>query len=223
MQQSGENKLLQRCFVGECMPEEQAMIAYYTIYVGIMSQDLLAVQPNLDELRSRTVGAHIKTRKMIWPARIVTIAATIAILLGIGTLILSPDNNQPATFANDVNPGTDKAIVTLLNETKIKLSDARSSSLLNQLAIEIIKAEDSTLVYKVASKSNTSGYNTITTPKVGQYKIVLSDGTRLWLNAASSLSYNTLSKVGRGERKVNIVGEAYFEVQMVTSVIGRCI
>lgn len=224
MQQSGENKLLQKYSAGEYMPEEQAMIAHHIIYVGIMPRDLLAVQPDLDKLRLRlrTVGAHIKTRKIIWPARIVTAAAAIAILLGIATLVLSPYNNRPATYANAVNPGTDKAILALVNGTRINLSDARSISLLNQLAVEIIKAEDGSLVYNVASKLNTSGYNTITTTsKEGQYKIVLSDDTRGWLIAASRLFHSTSLKVDRGERKVNVLEEAYFEVNKVKSVIGR--
>lgn len=222
MQQSGENKLLQNYSAGEFMPEEQAMIVHYIIYVDIMPQNLLAMQPALDQLRSRTMGTHIRTREMIWTARIIIAAAAIAILLGIDSGILSPDNNQPAPYANDVNPGSDKAILTLGNETRINLSDARSSSLLNQLNVEIIKAEDGNLVYNVASKSNTSGYNTITTTsKDGQYKIVLSDDTRGWFNAASRLFHSTSLKVDRGERKVNVLGEACFEVYKVKSVIGR--
>lgn len=68
---------------------------------------------------------------------------------------------------------------------------------------------DRTLVYKVASKSNTSRYNTITTsttPKGGQYKIVLSDGIRIWRNAASSLTYSIAANLDRGERNMNVVG-----------------
>jgi transmembrane sensor len=213
MQQSGENKLLKRYQVGECMPEEQAMIAHDIIYVDVMQQNLLAMQPALDQLRSGTIRTHIKTREMIPPARIIVAAIAIAILLGIDAGILSPDNSQPAAYTKNVNPGLDKAILTLGNETRINLSEARSSSLLNQLAVEIIKAEDGNLVYNVASKSNTSRYNTIaTTAKGGQYKTVLSDDTRGWLNAASELFHNTSLKVYGGERKVNVLGDAYFEV-----------
>lgn len=218
MSQAGEHKLLQKYQAGECTPEEEAMIAHYIIFVSTTPQDLLAMQPDLDELRIRTVGlhiSHIKTKRMIRLARIAAVAASITIVLGVGALMFVPDkeHKQPAAYANDVDPGSDKAILTLANGTKINLSDARSGSLLKQSGIEIVKAEDGTLVYKVAaSRSNTSAYNTITTPKGGQYKIVLPDGTRVWLNAASSLSYHTSLKDGRGDRKVNLVGEAYFEV-----------
>lgn len=214
--------MLQKYQAGECTPEEQAMVEDYIIWVGITPQDLLEMEPDLDELRSEIVGPHInyiKTRKTIRFVRIAAVAASIAILLGVGTLIFAPHkiasdkDNEPTAYANDVDPGSDKAILTLANGTKINLSDARSGSLLSQSGIEIIKADDGTLVYKVAgSKSNTLAYNTITTPKGGQYKIVLPDGTRVWLNAASSLTYRTSLNDGRGERKVNLVGEAYFEV-----------
>lgn len=225
MSQAGELKLLQKYQAGECTPEEEAMIAHYIIFVNTTPQDLLAMQPDLNELRLRTVGPHIhriKTRKTVRFTRIAAVAASIAIVLGVGILLFAPKkNDQLATYPNDVDPGSDKAILTLANGTKINLSDARSGSLLSQSGIEIIKAKDGTLVYKVAaSKSNTSAYNTITTPKGGQYKIVLPDGTRVWLNAASSLSYRTSLNDGRGERKVNLVGEAYFEVSKLKSVIG---
>lgn len=226
MSQAGEHKLLQKYQAGECTPEEEAMIAHYIIFVSTTPQDLLAMQPDLDELRLRTVGlhiSHIKTKRMVRLGRIAAVAASIAIVLGIGSLMFAPDKEQkqPAAYVNDIDPGSDKAILTLANGTKINLSDVRTGSLLSQSGIEIIKAEDGTLVYKVAaSKSNTSAYNTITTPKGGQYKIVLPDGTRVWLNAASSLTYRTSLNNGRGERKVSLVGEAYFEVSKLKSVIG---
>lgn len=218
MSQAGEHKLLQKYQAGECTPEEEAMIAHYIIFVSTTPQDLLAMQPDLDELRLRTVGlhiSHIKTEKMVRLGRIAAVAASIAIVLGVGIVMFTPDKEQKqlAAYANDVDPGSDKAILTLANGTKINLSDVRTGSLLSQSGIEIIKAEDGTLVYKVAaSKSNASAYNTITTPKGGQYKIFLPDGTRVWLNAASSLSYRIAANIGRGERKVKLVGEAYFEV-----------
>lgn len=177
MQQSGDSKLLKNNQSGVCMPQQRVMTTHYIIHVDRMLQDLRAVQPNLDELKSRTSTAHIKTRKTIWPARILTAAASIAILLCIGTLVFTTDNNQPATYANDVNSGSDKAFLTLFNETKIKLSDTRSSSWLSRLSIEIEYAEDSILVFKEASNSNTLANNRTTTSKCSHYKNVLSDGT----------------------------------------------
>lgn len=181
MQQSGENKLLRKYHAGECIPEEQAMVAHHSIYAGIMPQNLLAMQPGPDGLRQRAARPHINLRKVIRFARVAAASPAFAILPGVGTLIFSTDKNLPAAYANNADHGSDKAVLVLLarvNGTRSNLSDARISSLLHQSGIEIIKSGYSTLVYKVASKSNTSGYNTITTttPKAGQYNIVLPDG-----------------------------------------------
>lgn len=201
----------------EPTPEEQAIKDYYDIYVNITPQDLLAMEPDLNELRLRTIGPHInhvRTAKTIWCGRMAVAAAIFIILSLVGTLFMTPDHNPPVNFANVVNPGTDKAILTLANGTKINLSVAKSGTLLKREGIEITKTEDGTLVYKIsASKSNASRYNTITTPRGGQYKIILSDGTKVWLNAASSLSYPASLNDGGKARRVKMSGEAYFEVK----------
>ena len=99
--------MIKKYQAGECTPEEKAMVENYIIYVGITPQDLLAMEPDLEELRSDTVGPHInyiKSRKIIRFAKIAAAAASITILLGVGTLIFAPDkNNQPEAYANDAN------------------------------------------------------------------------------------------------------------------------
>lgn len=222
MLQADVKKIIEKYQDGECTPEEQAFIEHYIIYVGITPDADLDFESDLDDLRSRIISTTIGTRnKRFWITRVASLAAAIAILLGIGTLIFAPDKSQPSVLVNDVDPGSDKAILTLANGTKINLSDAKSGALLNQSGIEIIKADDGTLIYKiVGAKSNTSEYNTITTPKGGEYKIILPDGTRVWLNAASSLKYSASLIEGGSERKVYLSGEAYFEVSKVKPVIG---
>jgi transmembrane sensor len=164
-------------------------------------------------LRSEALTTGAK--KMTLPLHhIIMIAAAITIAIIAGTwMLFFVESPAPAAYANDISPGTDTAILTLANGTKINLGDMKGGSLLNESGIEIIKVEDGTLVYKVVeSKSNILEYNTITTPKGGQYKIVLPDGTRVWLNAASSLTYRASLNTSFGERKVHLLGEAYFEV-----------
>lgn len=146
-----------------------------------------------------------------WLARIFVASDIISF---VSTLFIILNNYLPAAFTNEVDPGTDKAILTLANGTKINLSEVKNGSLLKRGGIEITKAEDGTLVYKITgSKSTAAGYNTITTPRGGQYKIILSDGTRVWLNAASSLSYPASLSSGVTVRQVRMSGEAYFEVK----------
>ena len=117
-------------------------------------------------------------------------------------------NNKPVT--HDVAPGGNKAILTLANGAKVVLNSVKNGNLGSQAGAMVIK-KDSLLSYK-AIKPNTSQvlYNTITTPNGGQYQLVLADGTKVWLNAASSLKFPT--QFDGKDRTVQLTGEAYFEV-----------
>ena len=111
----------------------------------------------------------------------------------------------PARDANDVLPGTNKAVLTLSDGKKVELDD-KGQQVINDgnLAIRI---SDGALAY---SKTDVVVYNTMTTPKGGQYKLNLPDGTTVWLNASSSITYPTAFP--GNTRAVAITGEAYFEV-----------
>lgn len=96
---------------------------------------------------------------------------------------------------------------------KISLTDAENGELAEQSGIKITKTADGQLVYNISNSDNSSqalSYNTIETPAGGQYQINLPDGTKVWLNSASSLRYPVLF-TGK-DRSVEITGEAYFEV-----------
>ncbi|HUC81115.1 MAG TPA: FecR domain-containing protein [Flavisolibacter sp.] len=115
-------------------------------------------------------------------------------------------------FKNDVLPGGEKAVLVLANGEKIILDSAGNGMLTEQGTAKIIKLENGQLRYNAAAgKGGEVVYNTIVTPRGGQYQIILPDETKVWLNASSSLRFPT-AFVGK-ERRVEISGEAYFEVE----------
>ncbi len=114
-------------------------------------------------------------------------------------------------FKSTIMPGGNKAILTLQDGSKIVLNDAKDGTLAQQGNAKIVKLATGQLVYdKTGSVPAKVLYNTMTTPRGGQYKLTLPDGTEVWLNAASSITYPT-AFVGN-ERNVSITGEVYFEV-----------
>jgi len=158
------------------------------------------------------------------PARVVKlpvsmrIAAAACILLALGVVLYkfkSGDKNTRIAQApvQDVMPGGNKAILTLSNGSTITLNNARNGVLSNQAGTIVTKTSSGQLVYRAVDEDHTetTAYNTITTPKGGQYTAVLSDGTKFMLDAASSIRYPV--RFGARERKVEITGQVYFEVK----------
>ncbi|HEY0669651.1 MAG TPA: FecR domain-containing protein [Sphingobacteriaceae bacterium] len=112
-----------------------------------------------------------------------------------------------------ISPGGNKAFLTLADGTKISLTDATKGEIAKQAGVQITKAKDGQLIYKALSVSVGSTEipsNTIETPRGGQYQVLLPDGSKVWLNAASSLTYPTRFK--GSTRTVKLNGEGYFEI-----------
>lgn len=143
-------------------------------------------------------------------------AAVLLILLGTGFSWWYRSANRVAVVADNTTraiiPGGNKAVLTLADGSTIVLDSARDGALGSQGNTRIIKLDSGRLAY-TASQGDANAapqYNTISTPRGGQYQVVLPDGSQVWLNAASSLRF-PVAFTGN-DRAVTLTGEAYFEV-----------
>jgi len=114
---------------------------------------------------------------------------------------------------NDVPPGGNKAVLTLANGHTILLDSTSKGLLTLQGGTQVINTKSGQLSYANRVEKHAPAaisYNTLTTPNGGQYVVVLPDGSRVWLDAASSLKYPTAFT--GNYREVQLTGEGYFEV-----------
>jgi transmembrane sensor len=162
---------------------------------------------------------HLQQRQKRFTFLRIAAAASIIGLILLGTFFwfnrdeqreVSQTEVRKNGYKNDVLPGGDKAILTLADGSTIVLDDAQNGALTQQGNTKVIKLGGKLAYDPAGSGSTEVVYNTISTPRGGQYQIELPDGSQVWLNAASSLRFPT-AFAGK-ERRVEISGEAYFEV-----------
>lgn len=117
-----------------------------------------------------------------------------------------------SNFKNDVAPGGNKAVLTLSDGSHVVLDSVGKGTIAAQGNAQVVKLGDGQLAYKsgVNEETVSLAYNTLTTPSAGQFQVTLPDGSKVWLNNASSLRY-PVTFSGK-TREVELNGEAYFEI-----------
>lgn len=229
-------RLIQKYMRGKASPEEEQFIeAYYESFdasgeqpqlhndeeKALLTQEMkAAIWQQIDAAEQAPL--HIPVVKRLWFR--MTMAAAVVVMVCIPVyyyIIKSPTPKQVAQTSkqpapqHDALPGGNKATLTLADGTIVDL-DSATNGTLNEQNNTIIRKKDGALKYEPAignpqSEINTVAYNILSTPRGGQYFLELPDGSKVWLNAASSIRYPTA--FNNKERLVELTGEAYFDIK----------
>ncbi|ACU58853.1 FecR family protein [Chitinophaga pinensis] len=206
MDEQAIKALLEKYKAGAASEEELALLeSWYSDYEEegpstlSMEKRLAAV----DEVWQKLGGQPARTRRL-WP-RIAVAAAAVLVILFVS--LYYTGRQQPKIVHQDIVPGSNKAILTLTNGKTIDLSSQKTGVVINTTALAY---DDGT---PIAGDNDTRSPQLMVlhTPRGGTYQIVLPDGTKVWLNAASTLKFPA-SFANQQERKIALTGEAYFEV-----------
>jgi transmembrane sensor len=214
MEKEQLKELFKKYHAGTCTEEEKALLeAWYLQFneheLDITPQRIKAIGEKVYRELPGNDSSFIKIGTTLAAA-----AVTIGIMITIAIKLTTPDIDPNLGKAEDVPPGKNKAILTLSNGKKIALDDSANGQVATQAGFKIIKTQDGKLTYNAAGTAQSEIAlvpNSISTPNGGQWQVILPDGSKVWLNSASSLDYPASFK-NQKERIVRLTGEAYFEV-----------
>ncbi|MEH6307551.1 FecR domain-containing protein [Olivibacter sp. CPCC 100613] len=219
-EQEDIRKLLKRYLAGECTPEERTRVEQWYSELDIRMEKPAeeVVEADLAEIRNRLAPPPLRRTKLWYRYA----AAVVAVfVIAIAAYKLNPTeglkNREHAEIISnpqDIAPGGNRAVLKLADGSEITLNSSPNGEIAQEGAHAIYKNTDGELIYQLANTDRNSAedpvFNTLQTPRGGQYHLVLPDSTKVWLNASSKLTY-TLNSPTK-ERLVKLEGEAYFEV-----------
>jgi ferric-dicitrate binding protein FerR (iron transport regulator) len=224
-------RIVDRYLSDEATPEERAILdewyrSFDDRFAEVSSNDEDSPEKLGERMRLRLleeIGARdvvpMGPRRYSW----IGMAAALLLLLGLGLGIrmiwfnVEADAVSPKIVRADVRPltpGTDRAWLRLSDGSVLYLDSSGPGLLASEAGMRLEKKADGSIVYVsgqgISVPSDTMVFHEISTPRGGQYQVILSDGTRVWLNAETTLRFPVV--FSGADRHVDLLGEAYFEV-----------
>lgn len=200
-------KLIKDCDFENFVPEKEIVK-----YFGNEMEDIIGEDNSSKPKEGRVFQLYTK--------KIAYVAAAILLIVVSGIYHRLSDryeNNMGQELVQsveplDVMPGQNFAVLTSSRGESIILSETDDGQIDTGEDVDIVKVNDGELIYTSQGKAEPDEmiYNTLSTPRGGQYQLTLSDGTKVWLNAASSIRFPV--EFPDDERRVDITGEVYFDV-----------
>lgn len=216
-------KLYERCTLGNCTPEEQKLFEEYRDNFDLSDTpwisdfgDKAEIERRLKiDLHNRLAKTQVKRLTPVywWAAAAIIIFALSGLFVANKYFNGSNKPNELASDKNIIKPGSNKATLTLANGKQIMLDGSRKGQLFTLNNVVANNNVDSSVAYQKNTTQIANApqpYNILTTPRGGKYQLILADGTKVWLNAGSTIKFPV--DFTNNERVVELSGEAYFEV-----------
>lgn len=224
MQPADPQNLINKYLEGKCTPEEKLMLERFyqheaakrelppggIDFEGRKTNAWNTIQKNIAKKAAPSGRVHIYDA--ILAAASVLLLISLSFWFYFGREKNEGMSAKTANKTTTISPGTATAVLTLADGSDISLDVSANGTLSKQAGAEVIKTANGSLAYKPGQKENSGNlsYNTLSVPKGGTYHLTLSDGSAVWLNSASSITFPVYFQ--GNERTVSIRGEAYFEV-----------